>query len=81
MKIEEKMKALLRNWDEKADECAALVQDGLLTADEAAQCLQSADMKKREELDAPPGHSIEIAYQAIDSRLPGYDGLAVGRHV
>lgn len=54
---------LRSNWDEKADECAALAANGLLTAEEAAECLAGADLK------AGGGGDIAVARQAIDSRL------------
>lgn len=80
------MKSLQVAWNDKADEYAAQVAEGLLTADEAAKCLAGADLKARESLKADgfspgPGHSLAVARQAIDSRLPGYNGLSVERHL
>lgn len=84
---EHPMNRLQRVWDEKANEYAGLVREGKLTAEEAAACLAGADLKEREAIfedtgkKPGPGGNIKIAQQAIDSRLPGYGGLVIGRHV
>lgn len=84
--VAQQMNRVSKNWDTKAGECAALVSEGMLTADEAAQCLLGADLKEREAIREDgfrpgPGHSLSVARQAIDSRLPGYNGLVAGRHI
>ncbi len=86
MKITAAINYLGENWDDKADEYAALVNDGSLSADEAAQRLIDADLEARkiireEGFNPGPGHNLNVARQAIDSRLPGYKGLIVGRHI
>ena len=85
-KVIRAMKALQSNWNTKADEYAHQAADGLLTPDEAAKCLAGADLKMREairesSIEPGKGHDLSVAMQAIDSRLPEYDGLVLGRHV
>lgn len=86
-KFIEAVKKLNSNWDSKADEYAKLVKDGMMTAEEAAQALAGSDLKVRDEIRNTtefrpgPGGDIMVARQAIDSRLPGYNGLIPGLHV
>ena len=62
-----------------------LVRDGTLTVEEAAKCLAGARMKAREELGGNTGGDPDSDYRAalvdLETRLPGFRGLQVGRHV
>jgi len=61
------------------------VRDELLTVEEAAQCLAGARIKARQEL----GNTVAVdhdseyrqALHALETRLPGYQGIMVGRHI
>jgi len=86
MKIADAMNRLQREWDETANRLAEMVGEDLLTADEAVKCLLGHDLKIRDDIrshgfEPGPGHSLPVARQAIDSRLPGYQGLVVDRHI
>lgn len=71
----------------------ASVKDGLLTVDEAAACLAGATLKAREEcgnapIDIPEAlrqsmleDELKYARLWLDTQLPGFDGLVLGRHI
>lgn len=82
MNLAARINALTKGIEAKAAEYAAMVRDGSLTAEEAAQCLAGAALKLREKLEAPGrGPGIEYYQLLIDQRLPGFKGLVIGRHV
>lgn len=72
-KFAQRMDALSNGMDDKARELAGLVQDNLLTMDEAVTCHMGAELKLREELgnSGKPDASFSrlLIQQAIDGTL------------
>ena len=61
------------------------VQVDELTTEEAAQCLAGATLKVIEEFGGNAGVDRDVLFRQalhdIESRLPDYSGIIVGRHI
>lgn len=80
----DRIKKLSKITDTAADDLAAQVRAGQLTADEAAERLDQTVAQAREDLGAPRGFDgARIGYLRllIDQRLPEFAGLIPGRHL
>lgn len=64
------------------DEAVTQVRDGLLTREEAAQCLAGAMLKAADAQGLPGAAGLGYAQLLVDQELDGEDfaGLVVGRH-
>lgn len=72
---------------EKRDTALALIQDGTLTIDEAAKSYTGAMLKWFFEEEGRPESAIDRdgvyrqCLHDLESRLPGYKGIVLGRHM
>jgi len=78
-----KLKAAEARKAEALAEVVGHAKNGLLTREEAAQCLAGAMLKVAEEMELPGAAGLEYAQLLVDQALDGdeFPGLAVGRHV
>lgn len=71
---------------QRVNELVASVQAGELTADEAGMSLAGWMLKnhprlQREMSEQEKDSNYKVALLDIESRLPGFDGLVLGRHI